>query len=205
MDIIHELTRKPWLAEPGNPTDRHPGQSYSLSVEKLGLRVFLAVVTVLFSLAVIVYGDRMALDDWRPTPEPWLLWVNSALLVLASVTFQWALNSARRGQIEGLRNGLYAAGVSSFAFLVGQLWVGQQLAVLGYYADTSPSLAFFYLLTGLHGLHLLGGLVAWGRTAIKMWRGMETARLLPSIELCAIYWHYMLALWVVLFSLLVLT
>ena len=205
MDVIHELTRKPWLAEPGNPVDRHPGRSYALSVEKLGLRVFLAVVTVLFSLVVVVYGDRMALDDWRPIPEPWLLWVNSALLVLASVTFQRALNSARRGRIEGVRNGFYAAGVSSFAFLVGQLWVGQQLAVLGYFADTSPALAFFYLLTGLHGLHLLGGLVAWGRTAVRMWRGMDAARLLPGIELCAIYWHYMLALWVVLFGLLVLT
>ena len=205
MDIIHELTRKPWLEASGKQSDRHKGQSYALTVEKVGLRVFLAVVTVVFTLVVVVYGDRMVLSDWRPIPEPWLLWLNTVLLVLASVTFHRALTSARRGQIDGVRTGLYAAGVCTSAFLVGQLWVGQQLADLGYFADTSPSLAFFYLITGLHGLHLFGGLVAWARTTVKMWRGREVAVLLPSIELCAIYWHYMLGLWVVLFGLLVLT
>lgn len=205
MDFIHELTRKPWLSEEDTVTDIHGERAYPVPAVKLGLRVFLAVVTVLFSLVVIVYIGRMELGDWRPLPEPWLLWLNTALLILSSVALQWALFNARRGRIEGTRAGLYAAGVLTFAFLVGQLWVAQQLAAMGYYADKSPALAFFYLITTMHGLHLLGGLVAWGRTAVRVWRGHEAVQVRLSVELCAVYWHYLLAIWLVLFALLLLT
>lgn len=205
MDFIQELSTKPWLSDPGPVADVHSGRAFPLPSEKIGLRVFLAVVTVLFSLIVVVYSDRMALSDWRPLPEPWLLWLNTAVLVLGSAALQWALINARREQIEGVRFGLHAAGVFTFAFLVGQLWVAQQLNAMGYYADTSPALAFFYLITAMHGVHLLGGLVAWVRTAARVWRGYEPDQVRLSIELCAVYWHYLLVLWLILFSLLLLT
>ncbi len=205
MGLIRELTKKPWLADQGPVADFNTGRTFPLPSEKIGLRVFLTVVTVLFSLVIVVYSDRMSLPDWRPLQEPWLLWLNTALLILASVAFQWALVSARRGRIDGIRIGLQAAGVCTFAFLAGQIWVAQQLAAMGYYAHTSVAVAFLYLITGLHGLHLVGGLVAWARTAVKLWRGREVAELYLSVELCATYWHYLLAIWLVLFGLLVLT
>lgn len=205
MSLFHELTRKPWLAEEGAIADADPGKVFPLSSERIGLRVFLTVVTVLFSLTVIVYSDRMVLPDWRPLPEPWLLWINTAILILGSVAFQRAVVSARRGRIDGVRIGLHAAGICTFAFLVGQLWVAQQLTAMGYYADSNISAAFFYLLTSMHAVHLMGGLVAWGRTAARMWRGHAVDQLLPSVELCATYWHYLLGIWLVLFGLLLLT
>lgn len=205
MSLIRELTRKPWLADEGTVAEFHGGRTFPLPVEKIGLRVFLGVVTVLFSLFIIVYSDRMTLPDWRPLPEPWLLWLNTALLIVASVAIQRALVSARRGRIDGVRSGLYAAGACTFAFLIGQLWVAGQLAGMGYYAATSPAAAFFYLLTAMHGLHLVGGLVAWTRCVVRMWRGHDVGELLLSVELCAVYWHYLLGIWLVLFGLLVLT
>jgi len=205
VDFFHELTRKPWLPEQGNVADFHGGRAYPLPTEKVALRVFLGVVTVVFSLIVILYSERMAFSDWRPLSDPWLLWLNTVLLILASVTFQRAVMSARRGQTDGVRTGLYAAGICTLGFLGGQLWVAQQLIAMGYYAETSPALAFFYLITAMHGLHLVGGLVAWGRTAARMRRGHDAAQLLPGVELCAVYWHYLLAIWLVLFGLLWLT
>ena len=172
---------------------------------KLGLIVFLAVVTVVFSLLVAAYTHRMTLADWRPLPEPWLLWPNTAILILSSVGLQWARVAANRGRIDGVRVGLLAGGGFAFAFLAGQLLAWQQLAALGYFAATNPANAFFYLLTALHGLHLLGGLVAWGRTTAKMWRGSEVAELRLSVELCAVYWHFLLLVWLVLFGLLLFT
>ena len=71
--------------------------------------------------------------------------------------------------------------------------------------STNPANGFFYLITGLHGLHLLGGLVAWGRTSDKVWRGFEPAQVRLSVELCAVYWHFLLVVWLVLFALLLLT
>ena len=60
-------------------------------------------------------------------------------------------------------------------------------------------------MTGLHGLHLLGGLVAWVRTSDKVWRGVEVGRVRLSVELCAVYWHFLLVVWLVLFGLMVFT
>lgn len=205
MSLVHELTRKPWLADEGSVAEFHGGRTFPMPSEKIALRIFLAVVTVLFSLFIVVYSDRMTLADWRPLQEPWLLWFNTALLVVASLAFQWALVSARRRRIDGVKMGMRAAGFCTFAFLVGQLFVAQQLTAAGYYADSSPAVAFLYLLTGVHGLHLLGGLAAWGRVALKIRRGYELDQLYLSVELCAVYWHYLLGIWLVLFGLMVLT
>ena len=87
-------------------------------------------------------------------------------------------------------------------FLVGQLVAWRQLDALGYYVASNPANTFFYLLSALHGLHLLGGLVAWGRTAGKLRHIGITLELRPEIELCALYWHFLLVIWLALFGLL---
>ncbi len=205
MNFFRQLIEKPWVAAQGRADDLHSGGEFSLPTATLGLRVFLAVVTVLFSLLVVVYAERMEVADWRPLPEPWLLWLNTAVLIVSSVALQWARVSARRGQIDGVRDGLLAGGVCAFAFLAGQLLAWLLLADLGYFAATNPAIAFFYLITALHGLHLLGGLVAWGRTTAKVWRGFEAAEVRLSVELCAVYWHFLLLVWLILFGLLLFT
>ena len=78
----------------------------------------------------------------------------------------------------------------------------RQLDAAGYFLTANPAIAFFYLFTGVHGLHLLGGLVALGQTTDKVWRGFEVSQVRLSVELCTIYWHFLLVLWLVLFSLL---
>ena len=72
--------------------------------------------------------------------------------------------------LDRVRVGLVAGGAFTFLFLLGQLYVSQQLVAQGYYAATNPANGFFYLLTAVHAVHLLGGLVAWGRTVIKLWQ-----------------------------------
>ena len=204
MSIFRALTEKPWTVE-GPVYQLHAGREFFLPRAALGLRVFLAVVAVLFTLLIVAYADRMSLADWRPLPEPWLLWPNTALLILSSIALQWACTAANRGQIDGVRSGLLAAGVLALAFLAGQLLAWQQLVASGYFAATNPANAFFYLLTALHGLHLLGGLVAWARTSAKVRRGFEAAEVRLSVELCAVYWHFLLVIWLVVFGLLLFT
>ena len=205
MGLFHELTQKPWETEQGTVVELHDGAAFHLPTVTLGLRIFLAVVAVLFSLITVVYADRMGYGDWRPLPEPWLLWLNTVMLILGSLALEWARVSARQGQIESVRIGLVAAGVLTVAFLVGQLLVSQQLVALGYFASTNPAVSFFYLITGLHGLHMVGGLVAWGRTTAKVWRGFGPIQVRLSVELCAVYWHFLLLVWLVLFGLLLFT
>ncbi len=205
MSFFQQLTEKSWLPQDGSVVELHRRRSFSLPTITLGLRVFLAVVTVLFSLLFIAYADRMTLTDWRPLPEPWLLWLNTAVLLLSSFAMQKARTAADRGQAEIVKFGLLAGGILAFTFLAGQLLVWQQLADLGYFAEANPANAFFYLITALHGAHLLGGLVAWGRTSAKVRRALDVADVQLSIELCAVYWHFLLVVWVVLFGLLLFT
>jgi cytochrome c oxidase subunit III len=185
-----------WGGNGGGPLTG--GDGFPVPTAKLGLWVFMGVVTVLFSIIASTYVTRMGFADWRPLPEPRLLWLNTGVLILSSVAMQWAQVAARRGRKDSLRVGLLAGGVFAGAFLGGQLWAWQQLGASGYFLALNPANTFFYLITALHGLHLAGGLVAWGKTTIEVWRGLEV-RL--SVELCAVYWHFLLVVWLGLFVL----
>lgn len=204
MNLIRVLSVKPWMTEGvlENPDD---AGGYDLPAEKVGLKLFLTVATVVFTLISVVYLERMTLGDWLSLSDPWLLWPNTALLIASSVALQWAVISVRRGDEGGLKFGLLAGGILAWAFLAGQLLAWQQLASLGYFADVNPANAFFYLITGLHGVHLLGGLIAWSRTMGKLRRGLEIDELRLSVELCTAYWHFLLVVWLIMFSLLLLT
>ena len=202
MSIFQQLTEKPWLTPHGTAADVRVSGLDSLPATKLALRVFLGVVTVLFMLLIIAYGNRMAYEDWRPTPQLGLLWNNTFMLVLSSIAMQWAQYSVRRGLLDGLRVSLLAGGAFTFVFLAGQVLAWRQLGMADYFEITNPAIAFFYLITGLHGLHLLGGLVAWSRTVIKVWGDFDAAQVRRSVELCTVYWHFMLLVWLILFGLL---
>jgi cytochrome c oxidase subunit 3 len=195
------LAAKPWLEE-GVIADWREESPSSLPPAKIGLGVFLAVVGSLFALFISAYSMRMTMVDWRTLPVPKLLWFNTGVLVASSVALQWAYMAARRNDVDGVIIGLLVGGMSAVIFLVGQLLAWQQLNVAGYFVASNPANSFFYLITAAHGLHLMGGLVALGRTTAKVWRGGELVRMRLSVELCAIYWHFLLLVWLVLLGLL---
>lgn len=194
----------PWIAEHPIETTHSEG-SLSLSPMKVGLGVFLAVVTSLFALFISAYMMRKTGADWTTLAAPKVLWLNTGMLILGSVAMQWTRAAAQRGETDNVKTGLIAAGVFSFSFLAGQLLAWQQLSAAGYFLAGNPANAFFYLLTALHGVHLLGGLWVWGKTTAKMGRGVKVGAIRLSVELCTVYWHYLLLVWLVLFSLLLST
>jgi cytochrome c oxidase subunit 3 len=195
------LTAKPWL-EQGVTVDLREEGTSSLPAAKIGLGVFLAVVGSLFALFISAYSMRMNMVDWRALPMPRLLWFNTAVLFLSSVALQWAHMAARRNDVDGVIVGLCAGGVSAVTFLIGQLLAWRELSVAGYFLASNPANSFFYLITAVHGLHLMGGLVALGRTTAKVWHGVALTQVRLSVELCAIYWHFLLLVWLVLLGLL---
>lgn len=205
MNIFKELTEKPWLTNPEAAVDLRARGAFDLPTPKVGLRLFLTVVTVLFTLFIAAYAERMTFADWHSMPLPILLWLNTVLLIFGSVALQRAREAANRADIERANSSLLTGGLLVFAFLAGQLLAWWQLGAAGYFAESNPANAFFYLFTGLHGLHLLGGLVAWGRTVAKIRRGADAGQIRGSVDLCAIYWHFMLAVWLVIFTMLLVT
>ena len=195
------LAAKPWLEE-GVGVDFREESTSIVPPAKIGLGVFLAVVGSLFALFISAYSMRMNMVDWRALPMPRLLWFNTAVLILSSVALQGAHMAARRSDIDGVIVGLCAGGASAITFLIGQLLAWRELSAAGYFLASNPANLFFYLITAVHGLHLMGGLVALGRTTAKVWRGAEMTQVRLSVELCAIYWHFLLLVWLVLLGLL---
>ncbi len=209
MPQVQETARR---GGEGHPPGRGGGgggggggsEAFPVPTARLGLWLFLAVATLLFSALMSAYIIRMGYPDWQPLPEPGLLWVNTGFLLFASGALQRAVRAARRGDGRGVRQGLALGGGLGGLFLLGQLVAWRQLAALGYFVAHGPASSFFYLITALHGLHLLGGIGAWARVMARASRE-ETARVRLAVELIASYWHFLLVVWLVLFGLMLVT
>lgn len=194
------LASKPWLE--ASPVQTATGrQRPSAPATNLGLHVFLGVVAALFSLFISAYFMRMASSDWGGIPVPRLLWLNTAALATSSVALQWSTKEAQHGRMKNLRPALAAGFLLAVLFLAGQIQAWRELNAAGYMLADNPANSFFYILTGLHGLHILGGLAVLGRTTGRAFAtNVPPERLRCSVHLCAVYSHFMLAVWLVLLA-----
>ncbi|MFQ5740839.1 MAG: heme-copper oxidase subunit III [Acidobacteriota bacterium] len=172
-----------------------------LKTAQLGLWALLATLTMLFAGFTSAYLVRRAGLDWQAISIPSLLWFNTGVLLLSSLTIEVARGALRRGRTAALKGGLLATTVLGLAFLAGQLFAWQQLAAQGVYLPTSPHSSFFYMLTAVHGLHLVGGLAALLYALSRVWSARWTAAEPTGVNLCATYWHFVDGLWLYLFVL----
>jgi len=210
--LIQRLKEKPWLTQGIVPTSQ---ETVTSSAPKVGLWAFLAVVSSLFGLFASAYVMRMhghgGLAAWQRLDEPSILWVNTLVLVLASGALQIARNRIDKDQLEHGRAHFVGAGLLTVVFLVGQVLAWRLANPNGSLGASSPAYSLFVLLTGAHGLHLVGGLFVLGRTATHLFGGVDrisTAardRIRLSVQLCTTYWHWLLLIWLGLFALLLST
>lgn len=191
------LMSRPWLAA---GVVEETGSLARRPAAKVGLGVFLAVVGILFSLALSAYAMRMQLADWSAPPLPTILWANTLLILLASGGLVWAGRCVQHRQKERALDGLLAAFGLGAAFLGGQLIAWDELAASGYRLADNAANSFFYMLTGLHGVHILGGLVALVAVTARLWHSADATAMRLPVELCGLYWHFLALVWLVLFA-----
>ena len=161
----------------------------------------MAASTVLFSLFIVAYSDRMLVSDWRNMPEPWLLWLNTGILIISSLVFHQTTNTLKKKSLIRQKRFIFYW-LLAYSFLIGQLIVWYQLMSTGYYATSNVANAFFYLFTTIHGLHIIGGIYFWGKTTSKfIKRSHKKEEINNLIDICAVYWHFLLVVWLVLFGL----
>ena len=201
MGLIKTVTEKPWERK-GVIGGMVPEGTFATEAERVALTFFLVIATVVFSLFMVSYYLRMELPDWEPLSEPAQLWFNTGLLIASSVLFQWSRNIVVRGHTRNLYTSFFGAGVLAILFIVAQMVTWNHLQEGGFYLTSNPANAFYYLLTGLHALHLIGGLWVWSKCAIRLTSGGEPKEVQLSIQLCTIYWHFLLLVWIVLFAIL---
>jgi cytochrome c oxidase subunit III len=202
--LVRKLSTKSWEALPAGAVDADAPQ---WPPARVGLWLFLAVVTSLFGLFVSAYYMRLnghhgagAATDWMALSEPPVMWLNTLLLVLASIAMEVAKGAVRRGNIARGSTSLLLGGLLTLAFLAGQFYAWAQVRVSPVFSPVNPAVAFFYVLTAVHGLHLLGGLFVWARTLVRLRKpDVPVIDMRLTVELCSVYWHFLLLVWVGLF------
>ena len=166
-----------------------------------GMMLGLAAILMLFAAFTSAYVVRKGLsDDWQATAFPGILWLNSMVLLASSFT----LEKARRWrQVQARFQGWWWATTGlGMIFLMGQILAWQELAAGGVYLSTNPSSSFFYLLTGTHAVHLLGGVMALLYLSWRVWQRNSGVLGATALGVTALYWHFMDGLWIYLFLLL---
>ena len=187
----------------GGPSDF--SSSFPISKGQIGVWILLTAIIMLFAGLSSAYIVLRGVPAWQNIELPSLLWPNTAILLLSSVAIDLSRRAIRRSDVQSMKRWLAMGGVLGLAFLAGQLAAWRQLVNAGVYLPSTLQSGFFYILTGLHGLHLLGGVVALGLVLIKALKNRLSAFNYEPLKLCAMYWHVMDALWVYLFLLLLLS
>jgi len=197
---------RPLGEKPGGPAGHGPtddggdggGWDSTWDPARFGLWAFLGTVSMLFIGFTSAYIVRRASLDWRALPLPRLLWWNTAALLLSSASLQAARQRRRALDRRGLAGGLAATGVLAVLFVLGQVQAWRVMAARGFFMATNPHSSFFYMLSGVHLLHLGGGLVWFGAVLLRLhrWRLGAGGRAADrELSLFATYWHFLALLW----------
>ena len=180
---------------PGVP--RAPRRAYFTA---LGLGI--ATITMFFMALVSALIVRKGLgSDWQAFTLPPVLWLTTALLVGSSFTVERARRQLAQGHVDGFRRWWWLTTALGLAFLAGQFAAWRSLSAQGLFLASNPASSFFYVLTGAHGAHLLGGILALLYVGMRGWQGIEVRRS-TAADVTSVYWHFMDGLWVFLFLLL---
>jgi len=195
----------------GGDGQYRPSRDATPQQYRIGMWLTLAAILMMFAALSSAYVFRSTrTPGWQLFAVPQMLWVSTALILASSATFELARRALRRSENVSYRRWVLASLVLGFGFIVSQVLAWRELVGQGIYLASNPHSSFFYLLTGMHAVHLLGGILGlsylWLRaqSAQRGARsGRETdARRRASADAIGLYWHFMDGLWVYLFALL---
>ena len=167
----------------------------------VGLLILLVSTGIVFLALVIAFVARRLMgDDWISTPKPPILWVNTGILLASSVALDLARRALKARQRVNFNRWWTTATALGGVFLIGQAIAWSQLRAAGIYVATNPSSSFFYVLTAVHALHLIGGMVALTWVDVQALRLRLGPAKRTAIDVCAVFWHFLDALWIMLMA-----
>jgi cytochrome c oxidase subunit 3 len=212
MPVLTEEKPNLIVPPPGGPGNGGGGDgdsggvwpSFPVSKGQVGLWILLTGIMMLFAGLSSAYIVLRSDPAWQNITLPAILWTNTGVLVAASIALECARRAVRKNQLRSMNQWLVVAGFLGVGFLAGQVFAWRQLVNAGVYLPSTLHSSFFYVLTGIHGLHLLGGVGGLGFVFGKAMHGRLTVLSHEPLQLCATYWHFMDGLWIFLFLLLLL-
>jgi len=167
-----------------------------------GIAIGLVSILMFFMALASAYLVRKSgSKDWVPIHLPGVLWFNTLVLIASSFTMEQARQLLAQTFLSSFRKLWIATTALGILFLAGQLVAWRQLVAQGIYMASNPSSSFFYIFTGAHGVHLLGGIAALLFVSLH---NFDKSQISISIaaEITSYYWHFMDGLWIFLLALL---
>ena len=200
--LFGTLLQKPWESERAVIDDAHEGKTFDISVQKSAVLIIFGIATVLFSLIFTSYLYTLPPgQDTQYLLRPNLLWINTLTLFFVTYFFNKVTNDLKKKDTSKVKRNLLIIGGLTYLFLFGQIIFWFQLLKSGNYVSTNSYFANFYVFTALHGLHLLGGLLFWGKVSSRVLK-LEQNKILEeekNISALSLYWTYLLIVWLMFF------
>ncbi len=212
-----EIINSGWPKAPGSNGNGSNGNGrrkwfggerrFSKDTYRIATWMLLAAVVMAFAALASSYVFLSGGEQWQPVRMPRTFVLSTGLILISSVTMEAARRQLHREQSRQYERWLLATLLLGGAFVCSQLVGWKQLVGEGAYLSGNPHSSFFYLFTGAHGIHLLGGMAALSYLALrarKLVFGMSSEKRVAAADAVSLYWHFMDGLWVALFLLLLL-
>jgi cytochrome c oxidase subunit 3 len=192
----------------GRPDEKSDQERFVPDKYRIGMWLVLLVVAMTFagliSAYVVIAINKQI--EWKPFVLPIQIWVSTVLILVSSITFEVAKKRLLAGEQESARNWFLGTTVLGATFIASQILAWLSLVRAGVYVASNPYAGFFYILTAVHALHVIGGMIALGYTVLRNFQTTssdeELLRRRTGASVTALYWHFMGGLWIVLFLLL---
>jgi len=175
------------------------GTSMRMHPQKFALWVFMVSVIMLFAAFTSAYVVKQSDGVWLDFTMPPMFVYTSVLIVLSSATMHWAVIATKRNNIKMIRTALGVTFFLGLAFIIGQYLAWGELVDQGVYFVGNAAGSFLYVLTGVHGLHLVSAIIFLIIVLFSAFQYKVHSKSMVRIEMCATYWHFLGGLWLYLY------
>jgi len=180
----------------------HPESSFPLSSREILTWLIMTGIAMLFAGFTSAYIVLRGVPSWEHIELPPLVWANLAILLASSATLELSRRAVKSGMAPAMRNWLTISGVLGLTFLVGQIVAWRQMTASGLGMSSTLHISFFYVFSGVHAVHIIGGLIGLAVVLVKAYLGRLSASNYDSLRLLTKYWHFMGGIWLYLLLLL---
>jgi cytochrome c oxidase subunit 3 len=185
------------VEEAKKPLSMHP--------KKFALWLFIVTIFMIFAALTSAYIVRRADGNWLIFELPNLFLVTTCIILVSSGTMHWAYLAVKKDNLESAKLAIALTTTLGISFLAGQFLAWGELVKNSIHLVGNPSGSFVYIISGLHGLHIVGGVVFLIVVLISIFQYKVHSKNLLRVEMCATYWHFLDGLWLYLFVFLLLT
>jgi len=188
MENIHQIR-----------VEKQAKETLAMDPIKFILWLFLVSIIMLFASQTSAYLVRRAEGNWLEFEMPKIFWYSTGVLLVSSLIMQYAYFAAKKDQFKQLKIAISITFVLGLLFLWMQFEGWKQLVDMNVYFVGNPSGSFFYVFTGLHGFHIITGLIVLVTALTAAFRLNVHSKNLRRIQICTTYWHFLDILWLYLF------